>query len=242
MTMKCIAASVSSLLFLLIAGCDNSASTNKAGTADDAELSAIIDELESAIADAELKIQKLESMEELENIEGIYGYYVDRSKHDLLSDLFAEDASLEILGRGLFIGQDRVRAYMHNLGPVGPQPGKLFSHMQFQPLTHLSEDGQTAHMRSRLFVMFGIEGQDAQWGEGIYENILTREDGVWKIKKLHAYQVYYTHYNDGWAKKASGIFAPFSRFPPDYPPTEDYDPYPAAHVPPFHYKNPVTGR
>ena len=240
MTTKKLLAGVVSLLALMLAGCDNGASTNS-NDSTDTELTAAIAELEAAIADAELQLQKLESMEELENIEGIYGYYVDRSKHDLLTDLFAEDASLEILGRGLFIGQDRIRAYMHNLGPVGPQEGKLFSHMQFQPITHLSEDGQTANMRSRLFVMFGIAGQDAQWGEGVYENIFTREDGIWKIKKLHAYQVYYTKYNDGWANKASGIFAVFARFPPDYPPTVDYDPYPGAHVPPFHYKNPVTG-
>ena len=29
--------------------------------------------------------------------------------------------------------------------------------------------------------------------------------------------------------------------PPDRPPTQVYEIYPKAHVPPFHYRNPVTG-
>jgi len=43
-------------------------------------------------------------------------------------------------------------------------------------------------------------------------------------------------------RKASAIFAPYDRLPPDRPQSVPYDPYPAAYVPPFHYKNPVSGR
>jgi hypothetical protein len=68
------------------------------------------------------------------------------------------------------------------------------------------------------------------------------EDGVWKFDYLHAYQTFYTNYEDGWARLASGIFAPYDRLPPDGPQSVPYDPYPAAFVPPFHYVNPVSGR
>jgi hypothetical protein len=90
--------------------------------------------------------------------------------------------------------------------------------------------------------MFGIVPSNAQWGSGVYENVLVKEDGVWKFKYLHAYQTFYTNYEDGWAKRSSGIFAPYDRLPPDRPQSVPYDPYPAAFVPPFHYRNPVSGR
>jgi hypothetical protein len=90
--------------------------------------------------------------------------------------------------------------------------------------------------------MFSILNTNAQWGSGIYENEFVKQDGIWKFKYLHAYQTFYTNYEDGWAKRASPIFAPYERLPPDGPQSVAYDPYPAAFVPPFHYANPVSGR
>ena len=198
--------------------------------------------LEGAVAAAKLELQRLRDFDEVENLAGVYGHYVDKSMQDDIADLFTDDGVVEILGRGVYYGQDRVREYMHNLGPVGPQEGSLFNHMHLQPVIHISEDGQSARVRSRLFVMFGILNANSQWGAGVYENELVKEDGVWKIDYLHAYQTFYTVYEDGWAKRASGIFAPYDRLPPDGPQSVGYDPYPAAFVPPFHYPNPVTGR
>jgi hypothetical protein len=90
--------------------------------------------------------------------------------------------------------------------------------------------------------MFGIMNTNAQWGDGIYENVFVKQDGVWKLDYLHGYQTFYTNYDDGWAKRASAIFAPYERLPPDRPQSVPYAPYPAAYVPPFHYRNPVSGR
>jgi SnoaL-like domain len=208
----------------------------------DAELDAAIAALESAVAAAEADVRRLEDVDELENLAGAYGLYVDKSMQDDIADLFAPDGIVEILGRGVFYGQDRVREYMHNLGPVGPRPGSLFNHMHLQPVIDIDADGRRARVRSRLFVMFGILDTNAQWGAGIYENELVKQDGVWKFDYLHAYQTFYTNYEDGWAKRASGIFAPYDRLPPDGPQSVAYDPYPAAFVPPFHYPNPVSGR
>ena len=135
---------------------------------------------------------------------------------------------------------------MRNLTPgnMGPREGSLFNHMHLQPVVHVAPDGETAHVRSRLFVMFGIlnANPSAQWGDGIYENVFVKEDGVWKLDYLHGYQTFYTNYEDGWAKRASAIFAPYERLPPDRPQSVPYAPYPAAFVPPFHYRNPVSGR
>jgi SnoaL-like domain len=211
-------------------------------TAEDAEITAAIAALEEAVAAAKREVQRLKDFDELENLSGIYGHYVDESMHDDVADLFAADGVVEILGRGVFYGQDRVRQYMHNLSPVGPRDGALFNHMHLQPVIHVAEDGESASVRSRLFVMFGIVDANAQWGSGIYENEFVKQDGVWKLKYLHGYQTFYTNYEDGWAKRSSPIFAPYERLPPDGPQSVPYDPYPAAFVPPFHYGNPVSDR
>jgi hypothetical protein len=208
----------------------------------DAELAASIAALEQAVAEAEREIERLKDFDAIENVSSVYGHYVDESMQDDIADLFAADGIVEILGRGVFYGQDRVRQYMHNLGPVGQQDGRLFNHMHLQPVIHVAEDGQTASARSRLLVMFSVLNSNAQWGSGIYENEFVKQDGIWKFKYLHGYQTFYTNYEDGWAKRASGIFAPYERLPPDGPQSVAYDPYPAAYVPPFHYANPVSGR
>ena len=226
-------------ILLLIACCAGCGSGKP--TADPA-ITAAIAELEQAVAAARIKVERLRDVDELENLAGAYGHYVDKSRQDDIADLFTSDGVVEILGRGVFIGQDRVREYMHNLGPVGGRQGALFNHMHLQPVVDVSPDGETAHVRSRLFVMFGVVPTSAQWGSGVYENVAVKEDGVWKFKYLHAYQTFYTLYEDGWAKRASGIFAPYDRLPPDRPQSVPYDPYPAAFVPPFHYRNPVSGR
>ena len=209
---------------------------------DDAALDAAIAELEQAVAAAEQEVQRLRDVDALENLSGVYGHYVDKSMHDDVADLFADEGIVEILGRGVFYGHERVREYMHNLSPSGPAPNRLFNHMHLQPVVHVAEDGLSANVRSRLFVMFSIHETNAQWGAGIYENEFVKEDGVWKIDYLHGYQTFYTLYEDGWAERSSGIFAPFDRLPPDGPQSVPYDPYPAAFVPPFHYPNPVSGR
>lgn len=231
------------LTALLLGGCSTESDSRSRGQlADSADLSAEIAALEEAIAAAEARLERLRDIDDIENVSSAYGHYVDKSMQDDVADLFAADGVVEILGRGVFLGQDRVRTYMHNLGPVGPREGALFNHMHLQPVIHLNEDGTRAHVRARLFVMFGIHETNAQLGSGIYENVFVEEDGVWKIDYLHGYQTFYTDYEDGWAKRSSAIFAPYDRLPPDLPQSVPYDPYPAAFVPPFHYVNPVSGR
>jgi hypothetical protein len=197
-------------------------------------------ELEAQVRALELKLERLESVDELDNLEAMYGFYVDQSMQDAISGLFADQSTLEILGRGVFIGKDRVYEYMRRLG--APTVGNLFNHMQLQPVVHVAPDGNTAQIRARLFVMFGQLNRSAQWGEGVYENTFIKENGVWKYKNLHGFQTFYTNYEGGWAKHSAGMFAPFPGYPPDLPQSIPYEVYPAVFVPPFHYRNPVTAK
>ena len=93
----------------------------------------------------------------------------------------------------------------------------------------------------RALMLVGQYGDHAMWGEAIYENEYLREEGIWKIAKLKAYQVFYTPYDKGWAVEVSPLLSEFGDFPPDDP-IEPYPLYPEYFCPPFHYANPVSGR
>ena len=72
------------------------------------------------------RITRLESMNAVERLQKTYGYFVDESQWTRLSELFTEDATLEIGGKGVFLGKDRVLEYMHKaFGPDGARPGLL---------------------------------------------------------------------------------------------------------------------
>ena len=193
------------------------------------------------------KVSLLNDEIEVQNLQRTYGYYVDKAMWDEVSELFADDATLEIGGRGVFVGKKRVNQYMHFLGKQGPQPGAVFDHSQWQPVVHVADDGNTAKMRMRAFVMGGSLGSAgtpgfAVFGECTYENEYVKEQGVWKIAKLYAYFNMYTPYASGWGKVAMPNTRPEAKLPPDRPPTVVYDMYPAVGMVPYHYKNPVTGK
>ncbi|MEJ1967002.1 MAG: nuclear transport factor 2 family protein [Gammaproteobacteria bacterium] len=194
------------------------------------------------------KVGLLNDEIEVQNLQRSYGYFVDKSMWDEVTELFADDATLEIGGRGVFVGKKRVNEYMHFLAKQGPQHGWLFEHSQWQPITHVAADGKTAKQRLRAFVMGGTQGSGeavpafAVWGECTYENEYVKVNGAWKISKLYAYFNMYTPYSDGWGKTGMPNTKPEKRLPPDRPPTRVYATYPAAGKLPYHYPNPVSGQ
>jgi hypothetical protein len=202
----------------------------------EAELAA----LKAQVAALEKETRAARDQLAIQNLQTAYGYYVDKAQWDQAADLFAADATLEINHRGLFIGQDRVRGYLKKLGKL--EYGFLFNHMQLQPHITVAEDGKTANGRWRAIMQVGILGQRSMHGEATYENAYVKEDGVWKIKKLHAFTTYYIPFDKGWEHGGLPKVGPLADYPPDAPTTHDYLPYPDVYIPPYHYKNPVTGR
>lgn len=213
-------------------------------------------DLAARVADAQARAEavreraaRIADINEIENLQRSYGYYVDKMLWDHVVDLFTEDGTMEIGPSGVYVGKERIRKYLYSLsgGEQGPLEGVLHNHMQLQPIVTLSEDGATAKGRWRALILTGEygEGSGGNWGEGPYENEYVRENGVWKISKLHWYATFIAPYEGGWKNASEGAVRDYAMgrgVEPDRPPSEDYAPYPAVHVPPFHYPNPVTGR
>jgi hypothetical protein len=58
---------------------------------------------------------------------------------------------------------------------------------------------------------------------------------------MHLYPRLATDYALGWAKDARPAPGPSEAYPPDAPPTVTHGVYPEFYIPPFHFRNPVTG-
>lgn len=199
-----------------------------------------MEQLQAEMAQLRTQAQRADDYIDIMNLQSIYGYYVDKSQWDQAADLFSTDATLEIAGRGLFVGQDRIREYLHELGPM--QYGRLFNHMQLQPVVHIAEDGASAKARWRSFMQVGHLGQEARWGDAVYENAYVKEGDVWKISKLHSFITFYVEYDRGWNKGAVELPKHLETLEPDSESTVKYGAFPEVFIPPYHYSNPVTGK
>jgi hypothetical protein len=185
------------------------------------------------------RIQRLQDLTEVEIVQNAYGYYVDKAQWRNLSELFAEDATLEIGGKGVFLGRARVFEYMHvGLGKLGPHDGSLIDHQQFQCLPTINPDGVTAQVRCIAFVM-----SSGGWGHNYYEDRFVKVNGVWQFKKLRGPFNMYAGYKVGWLDNTILNTYP-EKWPPwpDLPPTVIYLTFPNYYVEPYHYPNPVTGK
>lgn len=234
---KLLAAAVAMTLTALFA-------TTYGVAADDAnqDIDQAIASLQSTVGDLQRRVVLLQDTDAIENLVSIYGYYLDKQQWDQFTDLFTDDATMEISERGVYVGKPSIRKALELFGPQNILTGHVHNHMQFQPVIHIDADGKTAHIRNRAFSQLGTFGRNGVWMGGIYENVYVKQDGVWKIQKDHVYTTYFADYDQGWMKGPRGTAQPSPDIPPDRPATEDYDAYPGVYIPPFSYKHPVTGQ
>ena len=202
--------------------------------------------LPSRIADLEARTSRLEDGNAIKRLQRAYGYYLDRGLWDEAADLFAADGTIEIGLDGVYVGQRRVREYLHALGKspgrvAGLAPGQLNEHMQLMPFVTVNADGMSARATWRDVILAGQLGKGATWGEGPYENEYIKDHGVWKIRSLHWYQTLVVPYDGGWAKSedVNGGKYVSAVLPPDRPPSQSYRTWPGGFLPPFHFDQPA---
>jgi hypothetical protein len=192
--------------------------------------------LRAELTELRAEVQQARDHQAICNLQAAYGYFVDKGLWDKAAELFAEDGTLELAGRGVFIGRERVREYLHHLPPYGH--GTLYNHMQLQPVVHVDSAAGTAKGRWRTFMMVGSLGREARWGEATYENEYRRVDGTWQISLLHGYMNVYVEYEKGWNKGGVPLLRSIHGLQPDAPPTMDYEAFPEPMIAPFHYDKP----
>ncbi|HEX3838844.1 MAG TPA: nuclear transport factor 2 family protein [Steroidobacteraceae bacterium] len=206
------------------------------------------------VATLAANVQLAEDLSQIEKLQRAYGYYVDKGMWEDLSELFTENAVANYPA-GVFVGHKSIREHLymnvggHQVGDIGLGNGRLYDHMNIQPVVHIDAGGTTAKGRWRAFAMFGSPGGGATWAEGVYEMQYTKENGIWKISKLDYYSGFGAPYKTGWAAPEAapaGAAAPAPRprrklaHPPDIERNMDCEGFPKACIAPFHYGNPGT--
>jgi hypothetical protein len=227
---------------LAVAGIALAVATLTSSSAQEADPAARLAALESELAALEHEIELLEDTKAIKRLQRAYGYYADKKQSDEISALFAADATAEIGGLGVFVGRERIGTLYDLLLDGGLEEGQLFNHMILQGVVHVAPDGRTAKGRWRALIQLGEHGESATWSEGPYENEYVKEDGVWRISKLHWYATLTAPYDPGWHRAQIPLDGPSDALPPDRPPSEVYESYPSAYLPRYHYDNPVSGR
>lgn len=199
--------------------------------------------LEAKLASMQRQIDLIEDHKAIERLQQMWGHYVSEGMAAEAAALFSASpgASIEYAQQGVYLGRARIEAFLKASG-ARVQPGELRETPVMQPVVSISPDGRTAKARWRSLVMGGIHGQDGRWEEGPYENEYVKENGVWRISRLHWYTTMNASYDQGWHRKAFPAAGPLAELPPDRPPTETYQSFPQFYLPPFHFLNPVTGQ
>ena len=97
----------------------------------------------------EADVRAAEDIQAIKRLQRAYGYYLDKGMWEDLSVLFADDAVANYPA-GVFVGRESIRRHLYlnvgavKMGEVGLGPGRLYNHMNIQPVVHLGPGGGTA--------------------------------------------------------------------------------------------------
>jgi hypothetical protein len=199
--------------------------------------------LEAKLASLQHQVELIEDRKAIERLQQMWGYYVSEGMAREGAALFASNpaASIEYAQQGVYLGRARIEAFLRASG-AALGASELRETPVMQPVIDIAADGLSARGRFRSLVMAGVHGQDGRWQEGPYENEFVKEDGTWKIQKLHWYVTVTGSYDKGWHREAFPAAGPVRELPPDRPPTQVYESFPGFFLPPFHFLHPVTGK
>jgi hypothetical protein len=164
---------------------------------------------DKTIEDMERRLDAAMAVDAVENLNSSYGYYIDESAWDQMADTFASNGSKEITGAGVYAGRDRIRKVLNLRGPRGGRTPDFFTiHQLTQPVIHISEDGNSAKARFRLFQCGGnADGSSGSWIGGIYENTAVKENSEWKFGVQDLHHIFNASYRNGWARVGTALRA-----------------------------------
>lgn len=143
--------------------------------------------LEARTAQLQAQIENVEAVRAIKRLQYAYGHYAELGLWNDFADLFADDATTNYQQGAR--GKEEVRKlFLQQVGQgkLGLAEGRIYPHILFQPVVHLSPSGRTAKGRWRILAMLGGLGGSATWYSGVYENEYVFDNGAWKIGVLRS--------------------------------------------------------
>jgi hypothetical protein len=225
------------------------------------------------LADLRRRLARSSAYEGVENVSSAYGFYIDDFQWKEMAGIFAKRGNKQSPFAGYYMGQDRILGAVNaTYGPPPATRASISFHWRTQPVIHVSHDGRSANLRTRLFqprtsknaaatptgfYMGGLHG-------GMYPNDqAVIENGVWRLWSLTIDEHYFAspRWQTGWAgaEPSAGKAPPPSPLLTKYPPdvkisdlgrreegfrggTGTTIAWPGILPMWFHYRNPVSGR
>ena len=142
------------------------------------------------------QIQELADIEAIKQLKALYCYSIDDREVATLMERFTEDAVWDGGPAGRYEGKAAIQQYLVDL----PEVLSFAIHWVVNPL--ITVDGDSAQARWYLIEpCTGARSGRALWGAGHYDDQMVREDGVWKFQNVVLKQIFWTPFDQGWAKK-----------------------------------------
>ncbi|MEH3107854.1 MAG: nuclear transport factor 2 family protein [Sphingomonas fennica] len=223
-------------------------------------------------ADLRRRLARSAAYDGVENVSSAYGFYIDDFQWPQMAGIFAEKGNKQAPFAGYYLGRDRILGAVNaSWGPAPAMRAAISFHWRTQPVIHVSHDGRSANLRTRLFqprtsknavetpasfYMGGLHG-------GMYPNDqAVLENGIWRLWSLTIDEHYFAspNWKGGWAAAAPNETAVrpsplLTKYPPDVKISDlgrreegfrggTGTPVDWPGILPmwFHYRNPVSGR
>jgi hypothetical protein len=227
----------------------------------------------AGLGDARRRYRRSLAYDGVENVSAAYGFYIDDFQWTQMGAIFAVKGNKQSPFVGYYLGRDRIMGAVNaTWGPPPEYREGISYHWRIQPVIHVSQDGRSANLRTRLFQP-RTSKEPSRVGQfyaaglngGMYPNDqAVLEDGIWRLWSLTIDEPYFASpdWKGGWpsAKEPKDDAPPrpsplFQKYPPDIPITalgrreEGFRggtgktvTWPGILPMWFHYKNPVSGR
>jgi len=151
--------------------------------------------------DIERRLQALEDIEAIKKLKIRYCHCADAQDYPGFAGLFTEDAVWEGGAFGHAEGRKAIEEFLR-----GVQAQSLPFALHYVMNATIEVTGNTAVGQWYLLepcTMTTSDGRQTQavWGTATYEDHFTKTNGEWKFTKVHLKPVFWTPFDQGWAKK-----------------------------------------
>ncbi len=152
------------------------------------------------VAVIEAEIERASALRAAKTLQHTYAQYGEYGLWTDMAALLSRSGEL-VIGDRTISGPAAIEAYLRNeigQGQDGLPPGAVNTQLMMAPVITLAADGQTARGRWQELTLRGRMGGTADWSGGMQVNDYVREDGVWKIARIHVIPQFAGPYETGW--------------------------------------------